>query len=144
MNSMEKLPMGGKDQIKVSWYQYPDPFLANVPIIYSPWKLQKTFGFLVFSGVIKWKHWSEIGESSSSFDAKFEKNNAAVMFSEVAEVRFPVSAKFSFEIIKFYLWRTNHIARKIDFVQNIRHKLHWKHSHGLEWLCPITVSFAKN
>ena len=31
---------------------------------YTPWKYQKTFGFLVFSGGIKWEHWPEMG----SFD----------------------------------------------------------------------------
>ena len=36
-----------------------DPFLANVPILY-PLKHQKTFGFLVFSGGIKWEHWPEM------------------------------------------------------------------------------------
>ena len=28
---------------------------------YTPWKHQKTKGFLVFSGVLKWEHWPEIG-----------------------------------------------------------------------------------
>ena len=27
---------------------------------YTPWKHQKTFGFLVFSGGIKWEHWPEM------------------------------------------------------------------------------------
>ena len=28
---------------------------------YTPWKHQKTFGFLVFSRDIKWEHWPEMG-----------------------------------------------------------------------------------
>ena len=28
---------------------------------YASWKHQKTKGFVVFSGGIKWKHWSEMG-----------------------------------------------------------------------------------
>ena len=47
------------------FYNYQDPsninsFLAKVPIFTSR-KHQKTFGFLVFSRGIKWKHWSEMG-----------------------------------------------------------------------------------
>ena len=26
----------------------------------NPWRHQKTFGFLVFSGDIKWEHWPEM------------------------------------------------------------------------------------
>ena len=37
-----------------------NPFLANVPIL-CPLKHQKTKGYLVFSGVIKWEYWPEIG-----------------------------------------------------------------------------------
>ena len=37
-----------------------NPFLANVPIL-QPLKTPKTFGFLVFSGGIKWEHWPEMG-----------------------------------------------------------------------------------
>ena len=40
-----------------------NPILANVLILY-PLKRpenQKTFGFLVFSGSIKWEHWPEMG-----------------------------------------------------------------------------------
>ena len=42
------------------WNFIFNPFLANVPILHRL-KHQKTFGFLVFSGVIKWEHWPEIG-----------------------------------------------------------------------------------
>ena len=28
---------------------------------YTPWRHQKTFGFLLFSRVIKWEHWPEMG-----------------------------------------------------------------------------------
>ena len=38
-------------------FYYLNPYLANVPILHPV----KTFGFLVFSGVIKWEHWSETG-----------------------------------------------------------------------------------
>ena len=33
-----------------------NPFLVNVLILYTPCEQQKTKGFLVFSGGIKWKH----------------------------------------------------------------------------------------
>ena len=32
---------------------------------YSPWKHPKTKGFLVFSGALKWEHWTEIGQKYS-------------------------------------------------------------------------------
>ena len=42
-----------------------NPFLDNVTILYplkTPENLwQKTFGFLVLSGGIKWEHWPEMG-----------------------------------------------------------------------------------
>ena len=46
---------------------------TNVPLIfhlthlspmfhfYTPWKRQKTFSFLTFSGVIEMEHWAKIG-----------------------------------------------------------------------------------
>ena len=34
------------------------PFLTNVPI-FTLWKHQKTFDFLLFSEYIKWEHWPE-------------------------------------------------------------------------------------
>ena len=45
-----------------------NPFLANVPISYPP-----TFGFLVFSGGIKWEHWPEIGLKYSLYAALLDK-----------------------------------------------------------------------
>ena len=36
-------------------------FLPMSPI-YTPRKHQNTFGFLVFSAVVKWEHWPEMGE----------------------------------------------------------------------------------
>ena len=38
-----------------------NPFLSNVPILYPLKTLEKTKGFLVFSGGIKWEHWPEMG-----------------------------------------------------------------------------------
>ena len=45
-----------------------NPFLANVLFyiwsmfpFYTPWKYQKTFGLMVFSGRLKWEHWPEMG-----------------------------------------------------------------------------------
>ena len=37
-------------------------FPANVPILYPLKTPENTFGFLVFSGGIKWEHWPEMGE----------------------------------------------------------------------------------
>ena len=33
---------------------------------YTPWKQQKTKGFLLFSGGIKWEHWLGTGWNNSS------------------------------------------------------------------------------
>ena len=33
---------------------------------YTPWKHPKTFSFLVFSGDIKWEHWSEMGSQPAN------------------------------------------------------------------------------
>ena len=34
-----------------------NPLRLNVPFLYTPWKYQKTSGFLLFSGGIKMEHW---------------------------------------------------------------------------------------
>ena len=33
---------------------------------YTPWKHQETFGFLIFSGGIKWEHCPEMGQDIAS------------------------------------------------------------------------------
>ena len=38
---------------------------------YTPWKHQKTKGFLLFSGGIKWDHWPEIGLKNRSAESLF-------------------------------------------------------------------------
>ena len=40
-----------------------NPYLTNVPILYPLKKKQKTKAFLVFSGGIRWKHWSGMAEA---------------------------------------------------------------------------------
>ena len=40
-----------------------NPYLTNVPILYPLKKKQKTKTFLVFSGGIRWKHWSGMAEA---------------------------------------------------------------------------------
>ena len=47
---------------------------------YTPWKHQKIKGFLVFSGGIKWEHWSEIG-----WDV-FQVSKHIKRFSQVSQV----------------------------------------------------------
>ena len=42
-----------------------NPFPANAPF-YTHRKHQKTFGFLVFSGGVKWEHWPEMGYRSNA------------------------------------------------------------------------------
>ena len=37
------------------------PFLPIVPF-YTPWKDEKTFGFLIFSEGIKIEHWAKMGD----------------------------------------------------------------------------------
>ena len=41
-------------------------FLPMYPI-YTPWKHQKTKGFLVFWGDIKWEHWPEMGTTGKAY-----------------------------------------------------------------------------
>ena len=36
-------------------------YFGSMFSFYTPWKHQKTFGFLVISGGIKWEHWPEMG-----------------------------------------------------------------------------------
>ena len=38
--------------------RYINPFMSH---FYTPWKLQKTKGFLTFSGGIEMEHWSKMG-----------------------------------------------------------------------------------
>ena len=44
------------DQNLFNKFYYLNQYLTNVHILHPV----KTFGFLVFSGVIKWVHWSEM------------------------------------------------------------------------------------
>ena len=46
------------DQNLFNKFYYLNQYLTNVPILHPV----KTFGFLVFSGVIKWEHWPEMGQ----------------------------------------------------------------------------------
>ena len=39
---------------------------------YTPWKHQKTFDFLVFSGGIRWEHWPNIGEALKHWSCRKE------------------------------------------------------------------------
>ena len=45
------------DQNLLNKFYYLNPYLANIHILHPV----KTFGFLVFSEVIKWEHWPEMG-----------------------------------------------------------------------------------
>ena len=49
---------------------------------YTPWKHQKTFGFLVFSWGIKWEHWPEMGEHLIGFRSNEFWNNSLKTLQE--------------------------------------------------------------
>ena len=48
------------DHLSSNYRSYFNLFLANVPIL-CPLKTPENQMFLVFSGVIKWEHWPEMG-----------------------------------------------------------------------------------
>ena len=51
-------------EVVLNWCNLIRVFLTHFwPMFsfYTPWKHQKTSGFLVFSGGIKWEHWREMG-----------------------------------------------------------------------------------
>ena len=50
--SFESLKIWNTTVLTLFWPMLP---------FYTPWKHQKTFGFLVFSRDIKWEHWPEMG-----------------------------------------------------------------------------------
>ena len=50
-----------------------NPCLANVPILCSL-KTTETFGFLVFSGGIKWAHWPEMGKEAIRYPVRKKKH----------------------------------------------------------------------
>ena len=45
----------------VEWFDESLAHFWRMLLFYTPWKHQKTFGFLVFSGSIKREHWPEMG-----------------------------------------------------------------------------------
>ena len=49
----------------------------------SPWKHQKTFGLLVFSGGIKWEHWLEMGLIIPSEICQEEYENSQEITKEI-------------------------------------------------------------
>ena len=49
---------------------------------YTPWKHQKTRGFTVFSGSIKWEHWPEMGEASKEYCGDCVDHYYSILFGE--------------------------------------------------------------
>ena len=54
---------------------------------YSPWKHQETFGFLIFSGGIKWEHCPEMGQDIASNLDFFESspNKSVVIWNMIGD-----------------------------------------------------------
>ena len=63
-SNSEELWRGGRvSRCRASWKSEKDLCLTHfwpMFLFYTPWKHQKTKGFLVFSGGIKWEHWLEM------------------------------------------------------------------------------------
>ena len=52
---------------------------------YTPWKCQKPFGYLRFSGVVKMKHWSKIGLSLEVLYAKFQATRLQLIILDISK-----------------------------------------------------------
>ena len=73
-------------------------FYAMFPIN-TPWKHQKNFGFLVFSGSIKWEHWTEINW--------FHWHQMGSELSGIYTLKFLIWS--------FHSYQVHHVKESLDF-----------------------------